>query len=49
MTADDERSGLAGKARIADPPRLDNYMTNSNKKKSGIVSSIIPIYYSFGK
>ena len=25
-----ERAGLAGKARSADPPRLDNYMTNSN-------------------
>ncbi len=22
--------GVAGKARGADPPRLDNYMTNSN-------------------
>ena len=30
LAADDEKDGLAGKARSADTSRLDNYMTNSN-------------------
>ena len=36
LAADDEWSGLAGKARRADPLRLDNYMTNSNLLRAGI-------------